>query len=226
MSALTVDSWGLTPLRLDFANQAISGTFVANAADAYGRGIDLYVTDNGEPASMADMKVYLLWRHSNGNQGQTEFTAVNAASGHYKVYYPAGMMREGIVVARVSIYIGETTPITGSRDFRINVERNPINEEDAMASDDFSAFVQATIDLNTLNDNITAAERARVTEFAALKSASEAATDAANAAAADATAAAEDARGAISENLRFVVGIREYSDGTNRMVFIDHGEAE
>ena len=226
MSTLTVDNWAMSVLRLDFANQNIPGTLIANAADAHGRGIDLYITDHGEPVSLTGMKVYLLWRHSNGNQGQTEFTAVNAATGHYKVYYPAGMMYGGIVVARISVYIGETTPITGSRDFRINVERNPINEDDAMASDDFSCFVQATIDLNTLNASVTAAEASRVSEFAALKSASQAATSEATAAAADARSAAEDARGAISENLRFVVGIREYNDGTNRMVFIDHGEAE
>ena len=163
MATLTVDNWALHRLTLDFADQFVPGTLIANAADAKGRGIDLYITDNGEAVAMANMKVYLLWRHSNGNQGQTQFTVVNASQGHYKVYYPAGMMYEGIVTARISIYIGTTTPITGSRDFRINVERNPIDEGEAMASDDFSAFIQATIDLNELNDSITAAEAARVT---------------------------------------------------------------
>lgn len=162
-ATLTVDSWALHRLTLDFADQFVPGTLIANAADAKGRGIDLYITDNGEAVSMTNMKVYLLWRHSLGNQGQTQFTAVNAGTGHYKVYYPAGMMVEGIVIARISIYIGSTTPITGSRDFRINVERNPINEGDAMASDDFSAFIQATIDLNELNASITQAEVGRVT---------------------------------------------------------------
>ena len=163
MATLTIDSWALHRLTLDFADQFVPGTLIANAADANGRGIDLYITDNGEAVSMTNMKVYLLWRHSLGNQGQTQFTAVNAGTGHYKVYYPAGMMVEGVVIARISIYIGSTTPITGSRDFRINVERNPINEGDAMASDDFSAFIQATIDLNELNASITAAESSRVT---------------------------------------------------------------
>lgn len=217
MANLTVDSWALHRLTLDFADQFVPGTLIANAADANGRGIDLYITDNGEAVTMTNMKVYLLWRHSNGNQGQTQFTAVNAAQGHYKVYYPAGMMYEGIVTARISIYIGTTTPITGSRDFRINVEKNPIDVGEAMASDDFGAFVQATIDLNTLLETATAAENARVSaeasrvtaenaravaetarasEHATLKSQSQQATSNAITAAAAANTAADNANAA------------------------------
>ena len=217
MANLTVDSWALHRLTLDFADQFVPGTLIANAADANGRGIDLYITDNGEAVTMTNMKVYLLWRHSNGNQGQTQFTAVNAATGPYKVYYPAGMMYEGLVTARISIYIGTTTPITGSRDFRINVERNPIDEGEAMASDDFSAFTQATIDLNSLLATATAAENARVSaesarvtaenaraaaetarasEHATLKSQSQQATSNAVTAAATAETAAQNANAA------------------------------
>lgn len=164
MATLSVDNWALHELTLDFADQFVADTLIANAADAKGRGINLYVTKDGQPLSMSNMKVYLLWRHDQkGTQGQTQFTAVNSTNGNYKVYYPAGMMYEGTVTARISIYIGSTTPITGSRDFRINVERNPINTSDAMASDDFDAFIQATIDLNELNAQVTAAEAARVT---------------------------------------------------------------
>ena len=158
MATLSVDNWALHELTLDFADQFVPDTLIANAADAKGRGINLFVTKDGQPLSMSNMKVYLLWRHDQkGTQGQTQFTAVNTTNGNYKVYYPAGMMYEGTVTARISIYVGNTTPITGSRDFRINVERNPINEGDAMASDDFSAFIQATIDLNELKDDLIAA---------------------------------------------------------------------
>ena len=83
-----------------------------------------------------------------------------------------------------------------------------------------------------------ASESGRVTEFATLKAESQAATSAANTAKANADAAttsaneaaqdaldaAEAARGAVSENLRFVIGVREFHDGTQRIVLIDHGE--
>ena len=225
MATLTVDSWALHRLTLDFADQFVPGTLIANAADAKGRGIDLYITDNGEAVAMTNMKVYLLWRHSNGNQGQTQFTAVNASQGHYKVYYHAGMMYEGIVTARISIYIGTTTPITGSRDFRINVERNPIDEGEAMASDDFSAFVQATIDLNELLETASSAEAARVSaestrqsneatrianesarvsEFSTIKSQAQTATSNATTAAATANSAASNANAAAAATANVV----------------------
>ncbi len=148
MATLTVDSWALKDITLDFADQSIPDVLIANGADANGRGIDLTVTDNGQPVSMSGMNVYLAWRHENGNQDLTQFTEVDAASGHYKVYYPQGMLHEGIVTARISIYVGSTTPITGSRDFRIKVERDPIDEGEAMADESLRSFTKAVVDLN------------------------------------------------------------------------------
>lgn len=193
MATLSVDGWALHELTLDFADQYV-GDLIANAADAKGRGINLHVTQDGQPLSLSGMAVYLIWRHDQiGTQGQTQFTAVDASSGNFTVYYPAGMMFEGTVTARISIYVGNTTPITGSRDFRILVERNPIDASEAMASDDFDAFVQATIDLNELNAQIVAAESVRASEFASLKSESQQATATAEAAAKEAKETAASA---------------------------------
>lgn len=163
MATLTVDDWALQKITLDYANQFIPDILIANANDANGRGIDLYVTKDGAAMSMTGMKVYLVWSHENGNQDLTAFTAVNAASGHYKVYYPPAMMHGGTVLARIAIYIGSKTPITGSRDFRIMVERDPIDADAAMADENFSLFQQAVINLNELQASIEAAEAARVT---------------------------------------------------------------
>ena len=182
MSTLSVDNWALTPLRLDFANQSIPGTFVANAGDAEGRGLDLTVTLEGEPLSLADNTLYLDWSHECGNQGMTPFTAVDASAGHFKVYYPAAMMVEGRVTARVSVYLGNSV-ITGSRNFVINVERCPVDSDQAMTDNDFSVFVQATIDLHELVDLAGPAVEAA---NAAAESAN-AAADRANAAAGDLT---------------------------------------
>ena len=163
MATLTVDDWALQKITLDYANQFVPDIIIANANDASGRGIDLYVTKDGTALSMTDMKVYLVWRHENGNQDLTQFTAVSAAAGHYKVYFPNAMMHGGIVLARIAIYIGSKTPITGSRDFRIHVEPNPLNEDEAMADENFTLFQQAVVDLNELEASIEAAESKRVT---------------------------------------------------------------
>lgn len=160
MAALTIDSWALQEITLDYANQFVPDVLIANANDASGRGIDLYITKNGAAMNMTGTKVYLVWRHENGNQDITRFTEVSAASGHFKVYYPNAMMRGGTVLARIAIYIGEAS-ITGSRDFRIMVEPNPINEDEAMSDESLTIFSQAVIDLNGLQASVTAAETAR-----------------------------------------------------------------
>ena len=226
--ALNVDTWALHEITLDRADRVVGGTLVANGADAHGRGIYLTVTDNGESADMSGMTVSLLWRNDQtGRQGSTDFEAVDASAGKFKVYYPAGMSDEGNVTARISIYAGGEV-ITGSRNFRIHVERNPVDEDAAMADDDFSAFVQATIDLRELESDLegaealrATAESGRVTEHAALKAESQAATATALAAAQDARDAAAEARGAVSPDMQIYLEWWEDEDGDEILTIVD-----
>lgn len=182
MATFSVDGWALKKIELDTANQTIPDVLIANEGDANGRGIDLQITQDGAAASMTGMSVYLAWGHECGAEGLTKFTATDASRGRFKVYYPAQMQRRGTVVARVMVYAGSKTPITGSRDFRIFVERNPINEDAAITTDDFSVFKAAVIDLN----------EAKKAADAATKKATDAAT-AAGTAAGNASKAAESA---------------------------------
>lgn len=154
MAKLNVDDWALTHVALDTADKPLQDVFIAQEGDAKGRGIDLTVSQDGVAADMAGMSVYLAWGHACGAQGLTEFEAIDASKGHFKVYYPTQMQRRGIVVARIMVYVGSSgTPITGSRDFKIHVAKNPINEDAALTSDDFSVFQQAVIDLHKALDN-------------------------------------------------------------------------
>ena len=159
MATLGVDDWALRKIELDNADQTIPDVLIANEGDAKGRGIDLRFTQGGVAASMAGMAVYLAWGHEQGAQGLTPFTAVDASKGRFKVYYPEQMQRAGTVIARVLVYVGAKTPITGSRDFRIFVESNPIDESAAITTDDFSVFKLAVIDLNTAKANADAATK-------------------------------------------------------------------
>ena len=196
MATLGVDDWALRKIELDNADQTIPDVLIANEGDAKGRGIDLRFTQGGVAASMAGMAVYLAWGHEQGAQGLTPFTAVDASKGRFKVYYPEQMQRAGTVLARVLVYVGTKTPITGSRDFRIYVEKNPIDESAAITTDDFSVFKLAVIDLNTAKANADAATK-KATD-AATKAANSAknadtATVNANAATKNANDAAKDA---------------------------------
>lgn len=148
MAQLNVDTWALTKMRLDFADELLLATLYANAGDASGRGIDLTITDRGEVAELTGMHVYFVWHHTTANvSGTNEFTIDDATNGKCHIYYPAGMMAEGKVTARIAIDVdGET--ITGSRNFTIQVAANPVSDEDALASDDFAIFAQALLDLD------------------------------------------------------------------------------
>lgn len=158
---LTVDNWGLTEITLDYANQYIPDVLIANANDMQGRGIDLYVTKDGQALNMSGMTVYLAWSHENGNQDLTKFTATSSTTGHFRVKYPNAMMYGGKVLARICIYVSSSA-ITGSRDFQILVERNPIDEDSAMSSENMSAFKDAVKTLSSLESSIRSAESSRV----------------------------------------------------------------
>lgn len=162
-TTLTVDNWALTELTLDSADQSIPDIYIANANDVQGRGIDLYVTIDGEAANMTGYTCYLMWSHENGNQDMTKFTATYSAGGHFKVYFPNAMMYGGEVLARIAVFLSsDGTKVTGSRDFRIHVERNPIDEDAAMSSESMSEFKEAVKTLNTLEASVKSAEAKRV----------------------------------------------------------------
>lgn len=170
MTTLSVDTWALRPLTIDTADQFVPDVLIANANDANGRGIDLHLTNEGSALSLSGMQVYLVWRHQNGNQDLTQFTAVDASKGHYKVYYPAAMMRKGDVLARISVYVSGGV-ITGSRNFRIRVEPEIIDDDEGMSDETLALFTQAVIDLNELESSITSSEAARVSAESARASA-------------------------------------------------------
>ncbi|MEC4294052.1 BppU family phage baseplate upper protein [Adlercreutzia shanghongiae] len=157
----SVDKWALKKVRLDMADQFVPDVLIGNAADADGRGILLQVTIDGEPADLEGMPVCLAWGHQNGNQDLSRFEAVDASKGLFKLYYPPAMMYPGDVTARVSIFAGGDSPITGSRDFTIHVERNPIDEDRALSDESFSEFKRAADLLYSTNNRLEEAEEAR-----------------------------------------------------------------
>ena len=159
MATLNVESWALKSLILNTADMEVPN-LKANANDMYGRGIDLHVMQDGRAVDMTGMLVYLVWRHQNGNQDITTFEEVDASDGNFRVYYPPAMMYGGNVVARISIFIGDEKQ-TGSLNFTITVEPNPLNEDEALSDENFSFFLEAVESLNNLEATLTAAEAVR-----------------------------------------------------------------
>ena len=184
--------WYTSAVTLDCADGHV-GDLYANEGDANGRGIDLSLFDGKEPANTTGMAVYLAWGHEKGGEGLTPFSAVDAAHGRWRVLYPTAMQRQGTVLARIMVYLnGNRAAISGSKNFRIFVDVDPVDGSAALSDNDFSVFQHAVVDLNTAKAN---ADKSTKAANDAAKKATEAAADA-NAAEKSAAKATADANAA------------------------------
>lgn len=145
--------WYTRAVTLDCADGHV-GDLYANEGDANGRGIDLSLIDGKAQANTTGMAVYLAWGHEKGGEGLTPFSAVDAAHGKWRVLYPTAMQRQGTVLARILLYLnGNRAAISGSKNFRIFVDVDPVDGNAALSDNDFSVFQQAVVDLNTAKAN-------------------------------------------------------------------------
>lgn len=156
------DSWFLHPLTLDAADQRPPELLFATPEDARGRGIDLTIRNGGEVVDTSGCTVLLAWHNLNtGEKSTRKFDAVDAAKGRWKCTYPTSMQNPGLVRARIVVMLESGETITSSREFDIKVEHVIANDLNEQAKDDLSAFQQAALELNKLNDDVKKAEEAR-----------------------------------------------------------------
>lgn len=145
------ESWYYTPLKLDCADGYISEPLLASPEDAHGRGIDLTLLQDFAPINTSGYHVDLEWQtvHGCGMEPFEEQTG----TGRWRVTYPGAMLKPGFAWARIAVYLGESQVITSKR-FRVKVEKNVIDLCLAEKDSDFSQFVQATIDIRELDDEM------------------------------------------------------------------------
>jgi len=137
-----LDNYGLQQVTWDACDERFTDIFVASPADAGGRGIALSVRQEGMAADMTGATVYFVWKHkATGERGTEPFTAVDASSGTFKVFYPAAMQEaEGAVQAQIVVSRGDDTYVS-SRVFTIRVE--PVIVGGEGHEDGFTLFVEA-----------------------------------------------------------------------------------
>lgn len=135
------DRDGLHPLSWEACDEALGGGLVASPADARGRGIELSVTRGGEPVDFTGAAVYLVWRHREARRrGCDPFEAVDAASGRFRLHYPAALAGdEGTVDAQLMASWGDRT--LSSLPFSIRVEQ--VIAGGGESADGFGIFIEA-----------------------------------------------------------------------------------
>ncbi|MEG0991518.1 MAG: BppU family phage baseplate upper protein [Gordonibacter sp.] len=208
------ESWYLDEVEIDNATKHVSD-LNANAGDHNGRGIALSITHNGQPVDTTGMSVYLAWGHEYGGEGLTEAVAIDSSKGKWRILYPTSMQRRGTVLARVMIYLNSSA-ITGSKNFRIFVDVDPVDGNTALSDNDFSVFLQAVVDLNTAKKNAEASTKAANDAAAKANSSAsnaDAATSAATSAASQAQGAASNASAAASTALQIANAVASNNAG-------------
>lgn len=193
------DSWFLHSLTLDAADQRPPELLFATPEDARGRGIDLTIRNGGEVVDTTGCTVLLAWHNLNtGEKSTRKFDAVDAAKGRWKCTYPTSMQNPGLVRARIVVMLDSGETITSSREFDIKVEHVIANDLSEQAKDDLSAFQQAALELNKLNDDVKKAEEARAAAETARASAERSRASAETARKSAETARAEAEKGRVT----------------------------
>ncbi|MEH7490825.1 SGNH/GDSL hydrolase family protein [Neobacillus niacini] len=139
-------------IRLDKANDFFMSSQFAKVGEYNGRDLIVQVTDGGIEKDQTGVQLNFGWYHEQKkNRGLMPFTVVDITKGIFKASYPAEMLIEGTVVGVIQIV--ENGKITPTRNFRITVESNPIDEETIVVENNFSILQDAIIKANNLESN-------------------------------------------------------------------------
>ena len=149
---MTLDNFRRIDMQINRANDYQIETQFVKEGDYNGRELVVQITDAGEVSNQSGVSLNLGWKHNSaGNSGLDPFTVVDASKGIFKITYPTEMLIAGDVTA--SIQVLESGRITLTRNFKITIENNPIDEGAIVSENSFTVLQEALIKVNDLEDN-------------------------------------------------------------------------
>lgn len=148
---MVLDNFRKIDMQINKANYYID-TQMAKEGDYNGRELVVQITDAGEIKDQTGVSLNLGWRHDSvGNAGLDPFTVVDISKGIFKIAYPAEMLNAGLVTAVIQVV--ESGKITLTRNFKITVENNPIDEDAIVSENSFTVLQEALVKVNDLEAN-------------------------------------------------------------------------
>ena len=139
-------------MQINRANDYQIETQFVKEGDYNGRELVVQITNAGEVSDQTGVSLNLGWRHDSvGNTGLDPFIIVDASKGIFKITYPTEMLIAGDVTA--SIQVLESGKITLTRNFKITVEDNPIDEGAIVSENSFTVLQEALTRVNNLESN-------------------------------------------------------------------------
>lgn len=166
-----LDKFRSVNLKLDEANAYDIKTQFAKQGDYNGRVLYVQVTNGGEVSSQTEVSLNLGWQHATEkNQGLDPFELVDEDKGIFKIAYPAEMLHPGTVICAIQIV--ESDKITVTRNFKLEVEKSPFDDETVVSSNSFTALQKALMRVEDIElseqerqDTFEANETKRQTTF-------------------------------------------------------------
>ncbi len=133
-------------------------TVVVGASDAQGSKLRVIFTQEAAAQFTENTKVYLCWYHQELDiRGYNVFTEIKDIDKKnlpptWEITYPKSMLYEGHVLANIQLV--DDVSIAVSTNFIIHVLLDPNDGSDFVASDDYSAFQEAVINLTNLEGQV------------------------------------------------------------------------
>lgn len=147
-----------TVINMKSLSQNIPDPVVIGAGDANGRTLRIIFTQEAAAQMTPDTKVYLSWHHQEVDiKGYNVFTKFENEDDdelpfYWEITYPKSMLYEGNVLACIQIV--DNVSIATSTNFTIHVLIDPNDGTRYTATDDFSEFQKAVINMATLSDEM------------------------------------------------------------------------
>lgn len=138
-------------------DQPIGDPIVAGAGDANGRTLVVLFSQEAQDQLASDTKVYLKWRHLQQNvKGYNVFTPVDRGDcfhpAKWEITWPKSMLKEGDALCHIELV--DSVSIACSQNFTVHILSDPDDGSTFVASDDYSVFQQAVIEMNSTKEDM------------------------------------------------------------------------
>lgn len=149
-------------------DQDIDDPIIAGAGDANGRTFRIIFTQEAAAQFTEYTKVYLSWKHKQAKvEGLQVFNKISDDPMVWEIKWPRTLLYEGDALCCVKLV--DDISITQSTNFIVHILSDPTTGENYVASDDYSIFQTAVINMNYISEKMVHLMEDQEKEFGDMK---------------------------------------------------------
>lgn len=155
-------------VNLKSLDQDIDDPIIAGAGDANGRTFRVIFTQEAAAQFTEYTKVYLSWKHKQAKvEGLQVFTKVSDDPMVWEIKWPKTLLYEGDALCCIKLV--DDISIVQSTNFLVHILSDPNTGENFIASDDYSIFNTAVINMNYISQKMVNLMEDQEKEFNQMK---------------------------------------------------------